>query len=99
MGERPGQRWHQPALPTTLSRLALARSGTSQGAAPQPFPTQPLSLHVLLVTPDRWWNYLNARQRKILSTGKRMYYSFQVLKDFCSYVHTNSSNFRIYTLT
>jgi hypothetical protein len=32
--EWPERRWHQPALPTTLARLALARSGKSQGKAP-----------------------------------------------------------------
>ena len=30
----PGQRWHLPAEPSTLARLVLSRSGTSQGEAP-----------------------------------------------------------------
>ena len=68
MGEafdRLGQRWHLPALPTTLARLALSRSGKTQGEAPtppiirSPVPTirgwhkQPKP-YVTLVTKKRW---------------------------------------------
>ena len=44
MEKGPGQRWHLPALPTTLARLALRAQASRKEKRPHTSSAQPLSL-------------------------------------------------------
>ncbi len=48
----PGQRWHLPALPTTLARLLLRSQASRKEKRPHTASTQPLSLHQGYLAPD-----------------------------------------------
>jgi hypothetical protein len=64
---------------TNYQVLSCKKARTAQ--APQPFPTQPLSLLLLLLTPDSWWNYhdhLQGDPSKCGDVGERSLFSGRV---------------------
>ena len=58
----PGQRWHLPAEPSTLARLALRAQASRKEKRPHHPSSTPLSLHDGNLASDSWWNPQPANQ-------------------------------------